>query len=159
MADRAFMYCPLCRNQGSPRVELNRDNVDMFCPMGHKAPHAQMLSLNPEMIKMEVRFKPGTNDVKAEVWVNSEVLMRAKESLGERFHPTVASLIRSCMAGEPVLIDGQQAAELRELGVKNGAEMVATVKLNAELSAQNETLVAKLNEWEERMSKAMASVG
>jgi len=156
MADRAFMYCPLCRNAGNPTAELMRDNVDMFCLMGHKMPHAQMLALNPDMIKTAVRFAPGAGDVKAEVWVNQEVLMKAKESLGERFHPTVASLIRSCMAGQPVLIDGAQAAELRKLGIKNGAEMITAAKLNAELSGQVENLTAEVIKWETRIAGALA---
>lgn len=155
MADRAFMYCPLCRDSGSPTVELLRDNVDFFCMLGHKLPHQRMLALNPEMMKTEIRFKPGPSDVKVEVWVNREVLAKTQDSLGERWHPTIASLIRCCMAGEPVIIDGQQAAELRKLGVRNGAEMLSTAKLNIELSGQNESLVEKVNEWETRFRSAL----
>lgn len=152
------MYCPICAKQGSPRTELMRDMVDMFCMMGHKFPTAQMLALNPEMIKTEIHFKPGAHDVKVEVWVNQEVLLRTKESLGERWHPTIASLIRCCMAGTPVIVDGQQADKLRKLGVRNGQEMISVAELNVELSAQNETLVAKVNEWEDRFKNALASV-
>jgi hypothetical protein len=118
-------------------------------------PHAQFWAMKPDMMKTEVRFSPGSGDVKAEIWVNQEVFMKSKEALGERFHPTIASLVRSCMAGEPVLIDGQQAAELRKMGVKNGAEMLATAKLVNELTGQNESLVSKLNEWESRFARAL----
>ena len=156
MADRAYMYCPVCRNLGNPKAELQRDNVDMFCLMGHRIPHAQIMSMNPEMIPTEVRFKPGPNDVKAEIWVNRDVLMQAKEKLGERFHPTIASLIRCCMAGEPVVIDGQQAAELRKLNVKNGAEMVAVAKLNNELAGQVDSLTEQVVRWETRITEALA---
>jgi hypothetical protein len=152
------MYCPLCRDGGSPTIELMRDNVDMFCLMGHKLPHARMQSLNPDMIKTEIRFKPGANDVKVEVWVNREVLAKTQDVLGERWHPTIASLIRCCAAGDPVIIDGQQAAELRKLGVRNGQEMLATAKLNRDISSQNEDLVAKVNEWEDRFKSALQSV-
>ena len=158
MADRAFMYCPLCRDGGSPTIELMRDNVDFFCLMGHKLPHARMLALNPDMIKTEIRFKPGPNDVKVEVWVNREVYGKTQDALGERWHPTIASLIRCCMAGELVIIDGQQAAELRKLGIRNGQEMLATAKLNVDLSSQNEDLVAKVNEWENRFKDALQGV-
>ena len=76
--------------------------------------------------------------------------------MGERWHATMASIIRSCMAGAPVLIDGQQAEKLRKLGVKNGAEMVATAEQVRELSGQNESLVEKLNEWEDRFRNALS---
>ena len=148
-------YCPMCRNNGSPAVQAMRDNVNCFCLMGHRMPHAQFWAMKPDMMKTEVRFTPGAGDVKVEIWCNQEVFMKAKEALGERFHPTIASLVRSGMAGEPVLIDGQQAAELRKLGVKNGAEMLATAKLVNELTGNNESLVSKLNEWESRFAKAI----
>lgn len=156
MADRAFMYCPMCAQQGSPTIELLRDNVDMFCMMGHKMPHAQMMNLNPVMIKAAVRFTPGAGDVKAEVWCNGEVLIKAKEALGERFHPTIASLIRTCMAGDPVVIDGQQAAELRKMGIRNGAEMLAAARQNIELAGQNESLSQEVIKWETRIAGALA---
>ncbi len=148
-------YCPMCRNQGSPTVEMMRNNTDAYCLMGHRLPHAQFWAMNPDMIKTEVRFAPGPGDVKVEIWVNQECLMKAKDALGERFHPTIGGLIRACMAGAPVLIDGQQAEKLRKLGVKNGAEMVATAELVKELSGQNESLVEKLNEWENRFADAL----
>jgi hypothetical protein len=148
-------YCPMCRNQGSPTVEAMRDNVNAFCLMGHRMSHAQFWQMNPDMVKTEIRFSPGTHDVKTEIWVNTEVLQKAKEALGERFHPTMASLVRSCMAGAPVLIDGQQAQELRKLGVKNGAEMVVAAKLNQELSGQVESLTEQLNKWEQRFAEAL----
>lgn len=150
------MYCKLCELAGSGNVELMRDNVDLFCLMGHRMPHEAMLKLNPTMIRTEVHFKPGPNDVKCEVWINREVLAQVKQALGERFHPTIASVIRCCMAGDPVIIDGQQAEKLRKLGVKNGADMLATAELNVQLTGQNESLVDTVNEWEARFSRAMA---
>lgn len=149
-------YCPMCRNNGSPTVMAMRDNVDCFCMMGHRMPQAQFWAMKPDMTKTEVRFTAGPGDVKAEVWVNGEVLMKAKEALGERFHPTVASLIRCCMAGLPVLIDGQQADELRKLGIRNGAEMVAAAKQNVELAGQNESLSQEVIKWETRIAGALS---
>ena len=157
MADRVMAYCPKCRDSGKPKIEAMRDNVDCFCLFGHKMSHAEFWSMQPEMIKTEVHFKPGPHDVKCEVWVNAEVLERAKQALGERFHPTMASLIRMCMAGEPVLIDGVQAAELRKMGIKNGAEMVTTAKQNLELVGQNEGLVEQVNRWESMAARAMTA--
>ena len=149
-------YCPMCRNQGSPTVQALRDNVDCYCMMGHRMSHAQFWSMKPDMIKTEVRFTPGPNDVKVEVWVNNEVLMQSKAALGERWHPTIASLIRCCMAGTPVVIDGQQAEELRKLNIKTGADMISVAKLNVDLASQNEAHVEKINEWEDRFRSALA---
>lgn len=157
MADRAFMYCPLCRDNGSPRVELMRDMNLFTCLMGHSIVGERLQMLKPEMIRTEVIWKPGTGDVKTEVWVNQEVLMKAKEVLGNRFHPTIASIIRSCMAGEPIIIDGVQAEELKKLGIRNGAEMVATAKQNKELVGMNEDLTTQVIRWETRIAGALAN--
>lgn len=156
MADDAYMYCPMCRNMGTPNARLMRDNVDLFCMMGHRAPHAQMLAMQPEMIKPTVMFKPGPGDVKVEVWCNQEVYQKAKESLGERFHPTLASLIRCCMMGEPIIIDGKQAEELHKLKIRTGQEMVAMAKQNVELVGQNENLSEQVIRWETRIASALA---
>ena len=159
MADRAFMYCPMCRAAGNDRSELMRDNVDFFCLMNHRMPHEAMPKLNPEMIKTEVHFKPGPNDTKTEVWINKDILYRVQQALGERFHPTMASIIRCCAAGEPVIVDGQQAEKLRKLGIRNGAEMLACAEQNKELAGQNEWLTQELNRWENRFAEAMAASG
>lgn len=157
MADRAYMYCPYCARQGNTRAELLIDNnTDFHCLMGHRAPRATMMALQPEMIPTEVHFKPGPHDVKAEIWVNQEVLLAVKEKLGERFHPTIASIIRCCMAGDPVIIDGQQAAELRKLGIKTGQEMLTAAKQNVSLVGENESLTEQVNKWETRFANALS---
>lgn len=160
MSDRAFMKCPLCRDAGNPNPpELMRDAHMFNCPMGHSIPQERLSVLNPEKIKMQVVFRPGVNDVKSEFWCNQEVLQRAKEALGERFHKTIESILRTAMTGEYILIDGQQAAELRKLGIRNGAEMVATAKQNLELVGQNESLTAEVTKWETRIAEAMTGAG
>ena len=92
-------YCPMCRNNGSPAVQAMRDNRDCFCLMGHRLSHAQFWAMKPDMMKTEVRFAAGAGDVKAEVWVNQEVLMRAKEALGERFDQRQSGLAGEANSG------------------------------------------------------------
>ena len=154
MGDRAFMYCPHCRANGA-RVELIRESHLFNCPMGHSIPQEQLMAMNPEMIKIQPVFKAGPNDVKAEFWCNSEILNRAKEHLGVGFSKTIESILRSAMQGDYILIDGAQASELKKLGIRNGAEMLATAKQNQQLVAENEGLVEQVNRWEKRIAEAM----
>lgn len=156
MADRAFIYCPLCRDNGTKRIELLRDSHIFTCVMGHSIPQERLHAMNPEMIKMDVIWKPGPHDVKTEVWVNEEVLSKAKEVLGARFHPTIDSILRAAMLGEFILVDGKQAAELKKLGVRTGQEMLATAQQNQTLVAQNEELSAQVTRWENRIAEALA---
>ncbi len=139
-------------------MEMMRDSSNQFtCPMGHNIPGERLQMLKPEMIKTEVLWKPGNGDVKTEVWINQEVLIKAKEVLGNRFNPTIDSILRACLTGDYILIDGQQAAKLKKLGIRNGAEMVAAAEMNQNLAGQNEDLTNQVIRWENRVAGALAN--
>lgn len=158
MADRAYMYCPLCRDNSGAKVELMRDAHLFNCPMGHTITQDRMGVLNPEKIKLQFFFKPGPHDVKTEAWVNGEVLSRAKEKLGEQFHPTIDSILRVAVTGDYVLVDGVQAKELRKRNIKNGQEMVACAQDNERLENENSQLKEKIAYFEGIFAKAAESV-
>lgn len=158
MADRTYIYCPVCAANGN-KSEVYRETFKFFCPVGHQFSYDQLMAAKPEMIKKEIQFKPGDNDVKTEFWCNGEVLSRSRETLGDRIHKTLESVLRAAMAGEFILIDGQQAEELKKLGIRSGAEMLVAAKQNLELAAENESLVAQVNRWEERIAAAMGNGG
>lgn len=156
MSDRSFMKCPLCRDNGNANPpEMLRDAHIFTCPLGHSMTQERLAALNPEKIKLQFVWKPGTGDIKCEFWINQEVYQKAHEALGDRIHKTVDSILRAAMNGEYVLIDGKQAEELHKLGVRNGAEMLAVAKQNQSLVAENESLVEQVNRWERRIAEAM----
>lgn len=149
------MYCPLCRDNGSPHVELMRDSHIFSCPMGHSIQQERLGLMNPEKIKLQVIWKPGVGDIKVEIWVNQEVYQKARESMGDRIHKTVDSILRTAMTGEYILVDGAQAAKLHKLGIRNGAEMVTAAEQNQTLVAENEELVKQVTRWENRIAEAL----
>ena len=158
MADRAYAYCPMCRNSSGAKVEAMRDSHMMNCLMGHSMTQEQFWSMNPEKIKLDAHFKPGPNDVKAEVWVNSEIYMKAKEILGVQFHRTMDSLMRVAMTGDFIIVDGIQAEKLRAKHIKNGAEMLACAEECERLEAEREMLKDKLDYFESIFKRAAEGV-
>ncbi len=141
MADRAYMKCPACRDSGNatpPELMRNQGDPNFFCPLGHVLTPERLQLLRPEMIRLQPTFKPRDTDVKAEFWCNPDVLQKAKEALGVNFHRTLESILQCALTGDYILVDGQQATELTKLGVRNGAEMLATAKENQRLAGENE---------------------
>lgn len=158
MSERAFMFCPICRATNGQKVEMYRDAHLFTCLMSHAIQQEQLMAMNPEMIKLEFHFKPQPNDVKVECWVNSEVLRRAKEILGDRFHPTVDSLLRVVVTGDYVIVDGVQAKQLRDKNIKNGQEMVACALDNDRLDAENLDLKNKVAYFEGIFKRASEEI-
>lgn len=146
MADRAMMYCPLCdRVNPGMNTELLRDNHTYKCMFGHVIEgYEAVLSLNPRMIPLEFHEKPGPNDVKVEFWINPTVLEKFRSRHPQQQSSTVNSILSLYAVGEPVIIDGKQAADLRKLGVKNGAEVLALVETSKALEVENDELKGKL---------------
>lgn len=153
MSDRAMMYCPTCRNLAKltgndslNRIELVRDPDAFRCPNGHPfTSYAELMAMEPELIKLIPKETPGPNDTKVEVWVNKDIWTQFAAKYPAQLNATVESILRLYLVGEPVIIDGGQAAHLRKLGVKTGAEMVAALEVAKTLEAQLQTAEEKIS--------------
>ena len=140
MAKRAMMYCPRCRMVGLPQVELVYESPepDVYrCPNSHAIEgYLNLMKMNPEMIKFIAHETPQPNQVKREVWIDKNVVDRFESAYPAKLNATVESIMTLHLAGEPIIIDGQQAKKLRALGVKNGAEMLAAIEVGRTLEAE-----------------------
>jgi len=142
MAKRSFIWCPYCDKQNS-KQELFTENpeVHLFrCQLGHVFEHAQLMALKPDMIKLEHHEQPGPHDIKAQVWVNSQVWQKFIERFPDRVSATMASIMQLCLDDQLIIISGEQAKKLKELGVTTGAGMVACAQERQRLAAENESI-------------------
>jgi hypothetical protein len=159
MAKRAMMYCPHCRRAGIPTEELfleMPENNVFRCKNGHAfADREQLLSAAPDLIKLDFIEKPNPTDVKAEFFIDPLVLQKFREQFPNRQHSTVNSILSLCIYGEPVLIDGIQAKKLRDMGVRNGAEMVAALEVTKGLEGEIEGLKSQIT----MLSNLIGSMG
>lgn len=157
MADRAFIYCPHCERQNNQKTELFTRNpeVNLFkCLLGHSFEYAALMAMNPTMIHYEHNEKPGQNDIKAEFWVDPKILSRFREKYPNQQNSTINSILQLSVDGDMIIVSGDQARKLKELGVRTGAEMLARIQVSKTLEAENADLISKLNYFSEMMKGA-----
>ena len=141
MADRSYIYCPRCEAAGV-KIELVREMTEFKCANGHSFVYTQL----SEATKIPLAFMemPLTGEVKAEFFVNQDVLNKFKAKYPNRLNSTVNSILALFLDDDLVVIDGKQARAMKKLGIKNGAEMLAAVENNATLEGENNDLKKKL---------------
>lgn len=156
MPERSGIYCPNCQPQ---KVELVRGNPELHvfrCPMNHAFEYGQLE--HAEKVPLVFHEKPGPHDVKVEVWVHGPSFQKFREMYPNQINATMTSIITAHLSGEVVIIDGSQAKELRRLGIKNGAEMVAAAQSVSSLEDQLNTATTQLELLRSLISKAGAEI-
>jgi hypothetical protein len=153
MSDRAFMFCPTCRNfavaAGNPTlktVELMQDRDALRCANGHTFPsYAELMAMNPEKIRMVPQDVRQPGDVKVDFWIDGQILAKFRERYPYQQNSTVQSIMSLYTTGQdPVIIDGVQAKKLNELGVRTGQECVAAIEVTKSLESEIDGLKAQL---------------
>lgn len=150
MAKRAMMMCPLCRKVGQNEVELFTENpeYDVFrcANQAHAFPnYLDLMAMNPDKIKLIPHEKPQAGDVKAEFWIDKEILSRFEAMYPNQKNATVASILSCFLYGQPIIIDGVQAKKLKELGVKTGAEVLSAIEVGKTLEGELANTQEKLS--------------
>lgn len=163
MAKRAMMYCPRCRMVGLPTVELftGAPEEDVFrCDNGHPFPdYLALMRMNPDKIKLVPMEKMGPHDVKAEFFINSEILAKFKATYPNQENATVQSILSLYLYGDPIILDGNQAKALRAYGIRSGAEMVAAIEVGRSMEAQLAQATDQLALIQGMLEKAGINVG
>lgn len=150
MADRSFIYCPHCERQLKIQEELLRGNPESHlfrCNMGHAFTYAALMELNPTKIPMQVAEKPGATDIKIDFWLPPDLINKYRQKFPNQQNSTIASVLAVILDDDYVLVSGAQARRLRQLNIKNGADMVACAENNLTLTDQNEQLVKEVDRF------------
>jgi len=153
--ERAFMWCPTCDKNGANNEVVKEDNVMFKCVIGHQlGNYAQVMSMNPRMIKLEVIRKANAGDVKVDVFVNGSALEKFNNMHPGQLDATVDNIIRLHTDGDLIIVDGMQAREMRSLGVMTGTQMLAAIKNAKELEVQIASQTAALELVQGMFAKA-----
>lgn len=140
-----MMYCPTCRDLAAftnnpvlMAIELMRDMDMIRCANGHTFPdYNALMAMNPTKIRLAPQDIRQPGDVKVEFWVDGTILAKFRERFPFQQNSTVQSILSLyCLGEDPVIIDGVQAKKLREMGVKNGQEIIAEMGVKSELQAE-----------------------
>ena len=161
MSERSFVWCPICQANGT-QTELLRGAPELHiyrCAMGHAFEYEALMARNPTMIKLEAHEKPAPTDIKAQVWVNPELWAKFCAKFPDRKNATMVSIMSLSLDGDLVIISGEQAKKLKALGIKSGADMLATAENNRTLEAENSDLVRENSRFYAAIKGNMAEVG
>jgi len=143
--ERAFIMCPVCEKQGI-QAELYRGNPENHlyrCASNHALTYEQTATATK--IKLVVQEKPGPTDVRAEFWIDPNVLSKFREKFPNQQNATVNSILHELCDSDMVLISGALARELKRLKIKTGEDMVANAHECQRLEVENADLVSKLD--------------
>lgn len=144
MPEHSF-YCPGCERQGIPNVELVRGQPEIHifrCSVGgHAYTYDQLRTLGAKMVTAQLAYTPPPTYVKGHVFLPPELWAKFCQKYPQQVSPTMESIISLLMDDDLILVSGEQARELKKLGVKTGADMLETAKSNQALSVTNEDLV------------------
>ena len=118
-----------------------RSHTFFVANFGHVFDYQALTALNPTKMPMQVVEKPAPTDIKADFWIQPEILNRYRQKFPNQQHSTLNSILAILLDDDYVIVSGEQARKLRALNVKNGADMVATAENNRTLTDENEQLV------------------
>ena len=126
----AYTWCPQCRAQGNDRSPLIREMHVIKCNFGHSFSGAQLQQFGADMVKATEVFleQPTITDVAWKVFINPRVRDKLEQKYVGRLMITVSTLLAALADDTLVMITGEQAKELRELGIRNGSDMISAIK-------------------------------
>ena len=112
---------------GHPDVKLVREMHVIKCALGHTFSGADLLALDPDMIKavdMQPE-QPVLTDIKWPIWIHPQIKSKLETKYHGRLWVTIATCLAALADDQMVMITGDQGKELRKLGLKSGPEIVA----------------------------------
>jgi hypothetical protein len=153
---RSYTYCPLCAQAGN-KTELRRDQHRLVCDLGHAFQYSQIQKMGtpPEMIKTHVIEQPSPHSIPVKIFVHPETWRLINERYSGQLHVTLGTVMDALADGSIVFITGDDARKLREMGVKNSAEMVAAVEARKDVEKERD----ELQKVVEKLQPLLAAAG
>ena len=146
---KAYVWCPICRQNGNQNSPILRDGYVLKCNFGHQLSGAQLEQFGADMVKATELFieQPTITDMAWKIFINPKVKEKLEQKFAGRIMATVATLLAALSDDTLVMITGEQAAKLRKLGIKNGAEMLAAVESSKETEKELQVANDQINKF------------
>jgi len=155
----AYIYCSICRNNGTPNVPLRRQMHQIVCSINpaHIFSWEQLQRTNPDMVPMSAVLteQPSPTSIAWKIFVAPRTKETLETKLAGRIHVTIGTLLDSLADDQVIFIQGSEAAELKKRGMSNGATIISALNSYAQLEKDRTEAVAKL----ERLTQILRSVG
>ena len=156
-------YCPLCRDQrGDRTIDMVRDrgNGVYRCVFGHTLPPEALRMLRPDMKPFLCKEIPDPNlDIKPEIWLRKALWEPFSKKYDGRVWATINAVIQTMLDGDFLFLSGDCVRKLSAAGVRKEEEILAVVRRNAELIAENESLQKASTTMANLFANAAKSIG
>lgn len=137
--DRDQRPCRLVRKQGGTRQE----GMVVACPQCHRQyNYAQLMRAVPpprmDPLPNQEKQPPGTSTIS--VWIYPEVLSALQSKFPQNLQTTLCSLLTAVADPDTVVIEGEYARQMAELGIKRGREVLSLAREVKDLREQVEAM-------------------
>jgi hypothetical protein len=163
-SNSAYVYCEVCRNQGTPNSILHRDSVGKIsCQFGHSpnplvADHGTsgLAPMTADAIKaVDIQPEiPLITDVAWKIFVQPATKDKLERQLKGRVFATISTLLMALADGSLVMITGEDAAKLKKYGVKSGAEMLSYIESVKGLEKERDELALQVSKFMKMLQSA-----
>jgi hypothetical protein len=145
----AYTYCPICRQNGNDRSPLQREGHVIKCSFSHQLTGADLQRFGADMVKAGEVFheQPTITDIRWPIFVNPAVKAKLESKFAGRLMITLATYLAALSDDSIVLITGEQAVELRKLGVSSGKDMLGVVKQAKETERERDDAIQQIEKF------------
>jgi hypothetical protein len=162
----AYVYCPVCRDNGNPRSPLQRDSVGRIsCSFGHapavlleERPKGPLMEMDADAIKA-VDLQPEIpliTDIKWPLFVQPEIKAKFEAKFKGRVMATISTMLMALVDNAIVIITGPDAIKLRKMGIKSGQEMLAYMESMKSIEKERDELASQVTKFMKLMQAANA---
>jgi hypothetical protein len=146
---KAYTWCPICRQNGNSQSPILRDGHVLKCNFGHQLSGSDLQRFGADMVKSTEIFleQPTITDVAWKIFINPAVKTKLETKFSGRIMITIATLLAALADDSMVMITGEQAAELRKLGIHNGAEILSSVKQSKETARERDEAIQQVERF------------
>jgi hypothetical protein len=157
------IYCVLCDRQGimdSMMIQHQAKGGILTCSVqNHQIEYSKLMAMKPRMVRLQITEKQPQNTVVQQVWVYPEVLTALRERFPTNLMTTLCAIMTAISDPDTIMIEGENARKLRELGVHKGSDVIGLAEAQKSTQEAMEKLRADVKAFEPMMKLVAALTG
>lgn len=167
MSDKVFpIYCPACDRQNITEsmfvkdTTTKTDGMVVKCTMmGHRFEYDKLMKLNPRKVQLQLHEKQPGNTTTIGVWIYPEALAVLQQRFPANLNTTLCSFLTAAADPDTLIIEGQEARQLRDSGVAKGRDIHGLAEVVGQLQTENAELKMQLKVLEPILKMFGAAFG
>ena len=140
------LFCPACDKTGisSRMVKVmhsSNEGMRVKCTaQGHLYSYERLMQMNPRKEQLSLIEKMPTSCVIQQIWVHPEAWAMLLKRFPQTIFTTLCATLTALADPDTVMVEGQYAREMRELGVVHGRDVLGLARQVKELSREVEDM-------------------